>query len=270
MVDFFVVSFQVALLLGAVETSIWVFVSLAQIILLLKLWKLALAKTYRFFALYLLVQLGQAAVLAFVEYGTDRYFQIFLGFAVAAALCAVLAILEIYSLVLRNFVGIGTVGRWAVTSGLAVSLLMAVVSLYPDLGNPEDPYPILLFFNVFQRAVYSALLLFLLFITAFLVWFPVPLSRNIIVHTLVFACLFSSQAVLLLVRNVAGVELVRLLSTLSLAIESLCLLAWILFLTRAGESRKAILGHRWHPEESERLIEQLNAINATLLRSTRK
>ncbi len=270
MIDFPVVSFQAALQVGAVEQILWVFVCLTQGALLVKLWRQSLSRTYRFFALYLLVQLAQGVTLAFVKHWSDEYFFIYLGSAAAAIVLALLAILEIYALVLGRFAGIGTLGRWAVTAGLAVSLGVAGISLYPDLGNPADPYPVLLFFNVFQRAAYSALLLFLLFITAFVVWFPIPLSRNVILHTLVFACLFASQAILLLLRNVVGVGLVRPLSTLSLAVEGLCLLAWICFLTPAGETQKTVFGHRWRPEETERLVKQLNTINATLLRSARK
>ena len=261
---------EIALDLGTVERSIWTLNCLAEVVLLLRLWRVGLWKTYRFFFLYIFVDLVRTGVFACLEIGTNAYGWVFVAFLPVDLICAALAILEIYGLVLRRYAGIGTMGRWAVTGGLVVSSLIAVVSLYPDMTNPAEQYPVLLYVFVFHRAVSSALLVFVLCITAFLVWFPVPLSRNVIVHALVFAVYFSGNALLLLIRNVAGNELTRLLSTINLGITTLCLFGWIALLTRETKAATLIFGHRWRGEDSDRLVRQLDAINSTLLRTGRK
>jgi hypothetical protein len=45
---------------------------------------------------------------------------------------------------------------------------------------------------------------------------------------------------------------------------------WIFFLTKGGEKRIVMLRQKWSQEDEQRLIEQLNSINATLLRTARK
>lgn len=256
--------------LGSVEQSIWIFQYAAQLVLLLRLGTMGLAKSYRFFCLYLLVRLVKTSALLFLDRSTDAYGWTYVSFVPITGILVVLVVLELYGLVLRDHPGIVTLGRWVVSGGLVLAFVIAVVSLYPDLGNPAEKYPILLYFNVFQRALDSALLVFLLLLTAFLVWFPVPLSRNIILHTIVFGTYFSSEALLLLIRNVVGPDPTRILSTINLGVESFCLVAWILFLNRKGEQKSVVFGHRWRLEDSEHLVEQLNTVNSALLRTARK
>lgn len=261
---------EIALIVGSVENLLWAFVTVAQVVLLLRLWESGLWKIYRFFFGFLAVDVVRTGVLFFLPYGTDAYGWAFLSFIPLTSLCALLAIVEIYSLVFRGYKGIGTLSRWVITGGLVLAGGIAVLTAYPDFGNRAEAYPILLHFFVLQRAVDSALLLFLLFVTLFLVWFPVPLSRNVILHTIVFGAAFASQALLLLIRDVAGNAPTHLLSTVSLAAEALCLLAWIFFLTKEGERKPVVFGHRWRLKESERLVAQLDTINSSLIRLARK
>jgi hypothetical protein len=74
----------------------------------------------------------------------------------------------------------------------------------------------------------------------------------------------------ILVRNVVGHEMMSQLNTVLEVISAGCYLVWIFFLTRAGESRITMMWHNWSPDDEQRLIDQLNSINATLLRAARK
>jgi len=261
---------ETALVPGLIEKLLWTFVTAAQVVLLLRLWMSGLWKIYRFFFALLILNICQAGVLASTDPRTDLYAWIYMAFVPLTSVCILLVILEIYHLILKGYAGIGTLSRWVIAAGLAVSFTIAVLSLYPNLGNPAEQFPLLLSMFVVQRAVYSAFLAFLLFITAFLVWFPVPLNRNSVLHVVVFGVYFSTEALLLLVRGAAGADLTRLLSMLSLAVEGVCLLAWILLLTKEGEKKPVVVGHRWRPGESEHLIAQLDTINSSLLRAARK
>jgi len=49
-----------------------------------------------------------------------------------------------------------------------------------------------------------------------------------------------------------------------------CYAAWIFLLTRDGENRITMLRHHWTNADEQRLIEQLNHINATLMRAASK
>lgn len=258
------------LILGAAERGLWGVVYAAQVILLLRLRQQGLHRRYRFFAWYLAAQIAEASTLLLLRQGTTAYGSAYAAFVPVLGLCAAMATLEVYDLVLRDYPGIRTLGRWAVLGGLTAALVIAGLTLAPDLSNAAEVYPLMRSFHVFQRALYSALLLFVLFISAFLVWFPVPLTRNAVLHTIVFTVGFAGKSLALLLRNVGGVELRLISSTLNLAIAAACLAAWTLFLTRRGEQQTVVFGHRWQPGDSDRLVKQLDALNTTLLRSARR
>lgn len=258
------------LILGVAERALWLVVYAAQLVLLARLGQQGLLRRYRFFSLYLGVQVLEASLLLAFRPGTDAYGWAYAAFVPLIGLCATLAVLELHDLVLRDYAGIRSLARWVITGSLAAALVMAALTLSPDLSNPAEPYPLMRAFHVFQRVLYSALFLFTLLTTAFLLWFPLPLNRNIVLHTMVFLASFAGRSATLLLRNVGGPELRLLASTVNLGIAATCLLAWILFLTRAGEQRMVISGHRWRPAEADRLAEQLRSVNATLLRTARK
>lgn len=238
--------------------------------LLVRLWLLRLLRRYRYFTTYIAAELAQGVALWVASPLTDAYALTYFTFVPVLGVASTLAVLEIFDMVLRNHPGIGSLGRWLVLGGLALSLAIAVASLFPDLGRGPDSFPILLYFSIFERALYSALLLLILLITAFLTWFPVPLSRNTVIHTAVFGVFFGSHAVLLLVRNVFGAETIRALSMVYQGVFLVCTLVWIFLLTRDGERAQVVFGHRWDPVQGRRLVEQLDSLNATILRSGRK
>jgi hypothetical protein len=45
---------------------------------------------------------------------------------------------------------------------------------------------------------------------------------------------------------------------------------WLFGLNRQGETKSVVVGHQWNPSDERRLLSQLEAINASLLRSARK
>jgi hypothetical protein len=231
---------------------------------------LSLWKSYRSFTFFLLANVAQSTALLAFRPDTNVYAAIFFVFIPILGVAALLAVQELYAVVLRQYRGIGTLSRWAVSAGLVISFATAALSVYPEVVRPGEAYPVLLAFSVFERALSSALLFFIVLITGFLFMFPVPLSRNAVLHTFAFAVLFASRSVLLLIRNAYGAETARLLSTVNLAVECLCFAVWIVFLTRPGEEKTVVFGERWRGPDGAKLVGELEQINAALLRTARK
>ena len=73
----------------------------------------------------------------------------------------------------------------------------------------------------------------------------------------------------LLLTNIAPV-LVHLTDVFMMAVAILCLITWTLALRGEGEKITMVLGHRWDPAAMERLTGQLDAINARLIRLSRR
>jgi hypothetical protein len=103
-----------------------------------------------------------------------------------------------------------------------------------------------------------------------MIWFPVPLKRNIVVHSLVFFLYFISKALALFFRNTLGPSAVDLVNLAVTCTAVACLMIWIFFLSREGERQEIKQRIQWNPDSEKRLLHQLDSINASLLRSARK
>jgi hypothetical protein len=225
---------------------------------------------YKWFFFYLLVRLGRSVVLTTLDRGTNAYGWFFVATEPVMWVFYVLVILELYALVLKNYPGIRSFGRWVLIGGLAVSAAVSAMSLFVDLSGAPARYPILLYVNVIQRGVITSLVIFLLVITSFLVWYPVPLARNVVYYCVGFSLYFLSSTMALLIRNITGYTVTRSLSTTLQVVHLACLVFWILALNRRGEHATVVLGRRWRPDHEEKLVAQLNAINQSLLKTAGK
>lgn len=122
---------------------------------------------------------------------------------------------------------------------------------------------------IVDRVVVVALVVLVLLITAFLVYYPIPLSKNTVVYSLGFAVYFLAKAGGRVVENVSG-NWYGQVNLLLVVVPTACLIYWILALNQKGEEKTVVVGHRWNPGSEERLLAQLKEINASLLRAARK
>jgi hypothetical protein len=249
---------------------VWAGSILAHLILAVRIWQTGLARVYRVFFCYLGFRVVRSLVLECLPYQRDAYGYFWIATNPVLWFFYILIVLEVYSLVLQKYRGIAKLGRWAVVGGLVVSLVISALTLGTDLFNGSKQYPLLLYSNIVERGVVTSLVLFILFITAFLVWYPVPLARNTVVHCIVYAAYFLSMTMALLVRSLTGIQLV---GSLNLAISSTtlaCLLVWIFFLNQKGETATISVRQQWASEDESLIMEKLAHINSTLLRIARK
>jgi hypothetical protein len=228
-----------------------------------------LHRTYRCFFWYMVFRAGRAIALSLTISDRNAYSYIWVYSLPVLWFLYALVLLELYSLVLENYKGLATVGRWAMLAGMGMAVAVASISLGPDLNGAPNTLRYLL---VADRGVQSSLLLFLLAIAGFLAWYPVKLSRNVVIHSITYACYFGAGAALTFVRNVkfASPFAAGLVNVGLTTVTLLCLLTWIVFLNRRGEAVTVSKRPQWQPDDEKHLIEQLTAINASLLRTARK
>ena len=252
----------------SILSLLWGFTIVANAVAALRLYQLDLNRVYRFFFAYLVFALFRSLVLLPFKTAGATYAYIYLGTAPILWVFYILVVLELYSLVLQNYSGINSLGRWTLYGALAFSIAVSLLTLIPSLGNESSR--LMFWVTTVERGVVFSLVLFLLFILYFLTRYPVALSRNIIVHAIVYTIFFLGVSMTILIRNVIGQEFMRELNHVVLVIGSACYVVWIFFLTKAGEKRIVMLRHSWSPADEQRLIDQLSTINATLLRTARK
>jgi hypothetical protein len=179
------------------------------------------------------------------------------------------ATLELTSRALRDYRGLASLSRTTLAAGLVVAVAVSLSSLRVDVSWSQGDFPVLLGFNLARRAVCSALSIYLLLLAGFLLWFPVPITRNLLLHTVLLSLYSLAAAATLFVRNVLGPAVIPLVSVALMIINQLCMAGWLL-LTRAGERPTAIARGRWRPEAERRMLDQLSALNQNLSRPAGK
>lgn len=180
-----------------------------------------------------------------------------------------LVVIELYSLILEKHKGLYTLGRWVLYGGLSIAILISGLALLPQLtGGRAQRSHLIPYYLAVERGVDFSLLIFLLLILLWLTRYPVPLSRNVMVHSVVYSVLFLSNTVGMLGRVIFGLNLSDSVSTFVMGVGAVCIYVWFFFLTRKGEEVRINLPI-FGPEHEERILNQLEAINKTLLKVSR-
>lgn len=176
---------------------------------------------------------------------------------------AVCLSVQLWVLALRAYPGLAMFGRRVAIYALIVALLIAAGGLALQPPVTPDQSVFLHYFNAFEGALDSMVALFLAAATLFLLWFPVEVPRNVAVFIGGIVCFLIAEWGTLLVVNLHP-NTVGIPNVVILSIYLACLIFWTVALRRTGETLTMVTGHRWNPEEAERLLGQLDAINARL------
>jgi hypothetical protein len=182
----------------------------------------------------------------------------------------VLVVLELCSLTLKEYRGIQVLGRWTLYGSLIVSVFLSTITVLPTWIRSREPAISLQRFLMVERGIDSALVLLLLLLLAFLVFFPIQLTKNVTTHAVLYFIFFLSSSMGILIVNLAGRQISYVMSTCLMGATDLCLIAWLLLIRREGEQKMIVIRHQMPSVDEARLIEQLESINATLLRASKK
>jgi hypothetical protein len=177
---------------------------------------------------------------------------------------------ELYHLILRKYRGIFTLGRWAMYVSVVVAVLTSTISLLPKI-TPAMPQSsrMMGYILAVERGVDLSLALFILVMLGFLTLYPIPLPRNVMVHAVVYSVFFLSNTLGVLLRVILGMRLKDEVNIFLMGISTVCILAWFLLLNAKGEEVRVNLP--WiSSEQEQRLLEQLDALNATLLKASHR
>jgi hypothetical protein len=252
------------------EQIIWIANLILELVLILKLVSRRLHRIYFWFFILLWFQVLQTAGMMFLDSATDLYAWAYFLTEPALWVLYLLAVLELYSLALCKHQGLASLSRWFMLGALLVSVAISALTLQADLSRPTGKFPILDYFSVFERGVAFSLVLFLLLITGFLIWTPISIRRNLVVHVSLYSVFFMAAATLFFLQNTRRFALIAEISIALLSANALCLLLWVLLLNKRGEEIVMMVRSRWKPEDELRLARQMDAVNAFLLKSSGK
>jgi hypothetical protein len=247
--------------------GLWLFTILANAVTALRLYQLDLNRSYRFFFVYLVFQTFRS--LSLLPFGSNPrvYSNIYFATVFPLWILYTLVVLELYSLILKDYTGIYSLGQRTLYIAIFLSVCVSMLSLLPAWGN--EGFSRVFWMTTVERGVVFSLLVFLLIILLFLSRYPVPLSRNVIIHSIVYTIFFAADSLITLVRNLVGpsLSIIKMLNICVLGVSAVCYLIWIFFLTRHGEATVMVLRQNWDPVQEQRLLSQLSTINSVLRRT---
>jgi len=235
-------------------------------ILSVRLFASGLYRRYRVFFFYLVFATLRAVVSTTLDQSGKAYLHFWVLTEPLEWLFYVLVVLEIFALVLQDYRGLATVGRWALITAVLIALLASGVSLMAPSQSTIQGF--LRYYYVAERAVYFSLVVFLVSILGVLMQYPITLGRNIIVHSMVFSVYFLGHTVFYLLLSMRGMGSIPMVTYALSAITLAAVGAWLVLLNPAGELRQVRLRPAWMPGKEEELVNQLNHLNAALLRAT--
>jgi len=244
--------------------------------LIVRLLVLRLHRVYRIFSLFLLSELTASLVASWASWVPDLFPDYRIIWIVAQSVIWVCMLWTVYALlnaVLENLPGILGFSRKLLNSVFICAGILGLLTARPEYSVSgatafNDPIARAVGIGfVFDRVFSTVALLILVSILSFLLWFPVEISRNLVVFSTGFLIYFAAKTALLLSRSVWSHESLHLVSNLIMFISSACFAYWAIFISAQGETVPVRIGHSWHRREQERLIGQLEAMNSALLRS---
>lgn len=235
----------------------------ASLCVLLRLVALRVVGRYWCIFGYLLADTLQGVLAARMPTRSLWYGYVYFGGQAAKLILAVCLSVQLWVLAVEAYPALALFGRRIASYGLLAALLVAAagLALQPPLGPGQAVFPH--YFNAFEGALDSMVALFLAAAAIFLLWFPVEIPRNVavLIGGIMFFLLTEWAGLLLVNLRPSGVHQV---AAMMLCVYLGCLIFWSIALQRSGETLTTVTGHRWNPEEAERLLGQLNAINARL------
>lgn len=238
-------------------------------LLVFRIYSSDLHRRYRAFFSFLIFEVLRTGILTSLSPSSGLYQKVWVLTEPVEWFFYAWVVFELYSLVLEDFRGLYTVGRWALVVAVGVALLASGASLMaPSQHSPQGP--LMSYYFIAERAVYFSLVVFLLTILGIILQYPITLNRNIVVHSVVFSVYFLSNTVIYLFLNARGFDAILMVQYAVSAVGLAALGVWLVLLNPAGEVRKLRLRPHWMPGKEEELVNQLNHLNAALLRATRK
>ena len=250
--------------------SLWALNFLASAFVVWRLYSLGLQKTYRYFFAGMALGVIRTALLFPFGLRTEIYYQIWVATQPLLWLSYLFIVSELYSLVLRQYPGIETMGRWFFFGGVATAAIISALTVLPTMGAAPVRYAMTYYYALIERGIATSLAIFLLLLLLLVTWFTIPLSRNLMTHCIVYTVFFFANNVIFLYRHLGGQKASYLHNISKLTVGLGCYFCWAFLLTRSGENRTASLRLGRSPLEEKRLLGQLEGLNATLLRTARK
>lgn len=250
------------------------------IALVLRLLSLRLHTVYRVFCLLLIVEVALSLIALWIYFAHPsgvNYGVVWLSFLPIGWILYLASAYTLLSALLTHLPGILRFSRRVLHVSFLIAALIGVATARPEFLAHEQTVGTTSLLSsmiaaglVGERIFAMVAALVLIATLAFILWFPVQMPRNLAIFSVGFIVYFAVRTTLLVVYSFwPGLNL-NILNAGLLSDGTVCLLFLLVFTNQAGEEAPARMGHSWNAAEQQRLIGQLEAMNAALLRAARR
>ena len=233
-----------------------------------KLFRAQLQVTYRWFLLFLLFFTAATPISLFLRQDSLNYLLFYKFVQPVSWVFYIGIVIELYRHIFERHKGFYSIGRWIVLVSVGLSVAVSAAMMFSKI-TPEMPQlsKTLLRYDAVNRGIDVALGACLFLMLTVLAFYTVPLSRNLRVHSALFTCFFISSTLTTLVRNLFGLKYIVALDVALLAVSCVCLFSWSILLSGEGEVARNSAPTWFGPQNEERILEKLDALNAAVLRA---
>jgi len=258
------VSTQTLVLLGAIA------VGAATLCCLIRLQILQLSSVYPALTYFLAAQFLSTVISHLIGVQSGAYEAIYLVLLTLELLSYVLMIREIYGTIFSAYPGIAVLGRWCIYGTLAITTLIAIISVLASKQqflNSKSVLPLA------ETAAHCLILGFGCLIVVILVTisrYPLQLHRNVLLNAIFFSGILLGEAVGMIIEIITWRSFTQYVN-LAMSFNTLLWLAvWPIVLSREGETRVRKLHRNRNPADEARLLRQLDTLNTLLLRTKQR
>jgi hypothetical protein len=231
----------------------------ALLVLCVRLYFNGLYRIYPYFFGYLVLEFLQMQIPLLVPLDTRLYRDLFVVSQGLIVAFYALVVLELYSKFFHELTGIASLARRYIRWALVLAAILALIPMRLE----KEAASVTGYLFSYERTVMSILVVFILLITGFLAYYPVPLARNVVFYLAGYAVYFLTDTIVALAQNM-GYFWNRMLGSVDMAVFVGCLILWVATLNRQGESRQVAALALGNPGV---VLSQLEALNAVLSRS---
>jgi hypothetical protein len=219
----------------SIERVLWVACLVAQVLLIGAIFRRRIARQYRFFLAYLMVELCTGVVLLQIPVNTIAYAHAYNFYEIAIFGLRAGAVAELFERVSEHFPVIGRIRFVLATVLLALTGLVSIMAVRPAGGFWQYPQTLAVYVCQFETTVLAiSLVLMWWFLTRFMSLTP-TVRGNVAHHWKVLTIYFSISGFVTLVVTVWGPGRTGFLDVPLLAGNLACFIAWIRGFSRVGE-----------------------------------
>jgi len=213
---------------------LWAACLVAQVLLVGAIFQRKIARQYRFFLAYLIVEFGTGVILLQIPIMSRSYRYAYSFYEIAIAGFQAAAVAELFERVCVHFPVIGRIRFVLASVVVGLTALVSLTAVRPAGGFWQYPQAFAVYTCQFETTVLAvSLILMWWFLTRFMSLTP-TVRGNVALHWTVLTIYFSVSGVAALFTTVK--PLVGYYLNLALLVSNLgCYIAWIRGLTAAGE-----------------------------------